>query len=329
MYRSSKQKMMRRIGLSSVAAATALGLGITVANASTTHTTGAQSVAAKAMAGHADGPGEGFGHFNALEVRGIISALDASSVTLTDPAGSATTYRLASGLTVTKDHAPSSTADLSVGQRVDARLSAVGSTTLDSIDISVARLMGQVTAVNGSTVTISSPRGTATITVTSSTSYTLDGVAAIASNVAVGKFVTAIGDGASTPSNFTALSVAISSTAPAAPEGGPAAGYGDDGHGQNMAPVAGGQVSAVVGSTITVTDPRGNTDTFTVDGSTSYIFNGAAGNLGEVTVGSFVFATGTSTGPGALTANKVVISSSASTFAHPGDGDGHGQFGDH
>ena len=84
MYRSSKQKMIRRIGLSSVAAATALGLGFTVANASTTHSTGTQSIAAKAIAGCADAPTDRFGQFNALEVHGSVSALTATSVTLTD-----------------------------------------------------------------------------------------------------------------------------------------------------------------------------------------------------------------------------------------------------
>jgi Domain of unknown function (DUF5666) len=325
MYRSSKQKMIRRIGLSSVAAATALGLGFTVANASTTHSTGTQSIAAKAMAGRADAPKDGFGHFNALEVHGTISALTATSVTITDPSGAATTYTLASGLTVTKEHVAASVADLAVGQRVEAQLTAAGSTTINSIDIDVARVMGQVTSVSGSSITVSTPRGSETFNVTGSTTYTLDGVAASVSDLTVGKYVMAMGDNASTPSNFTAVSVAISTTAPAFGHDGPNGDY------PNAGPMAGGRVTAVNGSTITVTDPHGNTDTITVDGSTTYTFNNAAGNLGEVTVGSYVFAQGTATGSGALTATSVAISTSAPTFAHPGDGDGpgQGQFGDH
>jgi hypothetical protein len=222
MYRSSKNKMIRRIGLSSVAAATALGLAMTVANAKTTHAThatGTQSVAAKAMADRADGARGESGQVNVLEVRGTISALDASSVTITDAAGTATTYSLASNLSVIKDDVAASVSDLAVGQRVEAQLSAAGSTTISSIAIDVVRLKGQVTAVNGSTISLSTPHGVATINVTGSTSYTLDGVAASASDVTVGTFVVAIGDGASTPTNFTALSVAISSTTPAQHDG--------------------------------------------------------------------------------------------------------------
>lgn len=243
MNRSSKQKMIRRIGLSSVAAATALGLGFTVANASTTHSTGTQSIAAKAMAGRADAPKDCFGQFNALEVHGSISALTATSVTLTDPSGTVTTYTLASGFTVTKDHVAATVADLAVGQRVEAQLTAAGSTTINSIDIDVAPAFGH---------------------------------------------------------------------------------DGPNGDHPDAGPVAGGQVTAINGSTITVTDPHGNTDTITVDGTTTYTFNNAAGNLGEVTVGSYVFAQGTATGAGALTATSVAISTSATTFAHPGDGIGNG-----
>jgi Domain of unknown function (DUF5666) len=244
MYRSSKKNLIRRMGLSSVAVITAVGVGITVAHATTTHSTGTQAVAAKAMTEQADGPDGGVGHFNALEVHGTISALDASSVTLTDPYGTATTYSFTSGLTVTKNHVAATVSDLAVGQRVEAGLTASGSTTISSIDIDNGR-------------------------------------------------------------------------------------SGDQGPDHAMGPVSGGRVSAVSGSTITVTDPRGNTHTITVDGSTTYSFNGVAGNFGEVTVGSFVFATGTSTGTGALTASSVAISTTAPSFGHSHDGDGQGEVGDH
>lgn len=331
MYRTSKNKMIRRIGLSSVAAATALGLGITVANASTTHSTGTKTVALKALNGHklAAKYGEA-GDQDGLQVRGVITALTSTTVTITDRNGTATTYTLASGITVTKEHAAASVSDLAIGQQVEATLSAVGSTTVSALDIDVARLGGQVTAVTGSTITVTNPHGTATINISGATTYTLNGAAATASDVTVGTYVLALGDATSTPTNFNAVSVAISTTAPAFGRGDNDGDHAGGMH-EGMGPVVGGQVTAVSGSTITVTDPRGNTDVITVDASTMYSYNGGAGNLAEVVVGSFVFAQGTSTGPNTFTASSVAISSTAPVMGQHGDGDGMGQgnhFGD-
>ena len=66
-----------------------------------------------------------------------------------------------------------------------------------------------------------------------------------------------------------------------------------------------GQVTAIDGNTITVTQPGGTTATIHVDGSTTYKVNGAAGALSDVKVGSFIAAEGTQRTDGSLDAAAV------------------------
>jgi len=70
-------------------------------------------------------------------------------------------------------------------------------------------------------------------------------------------------------------------------------------------PTVVGQVSAVDGDTITVTQRGGTKTTIHVDGSTTYQVNGAAGKLSDVKVGSIVIAEGTQRSDGSLDAANV------------------------
>jgi hypothetical protein len=70
-------------------------------------------------------------------------------------------------------------------------------------------------------------------------------------------------------------------------------------------PTVVGQVSAVNGDTITVTQRGGTKATIHVDGSTTYQVNGAAGKLSDVKVGSIVVAEGTQRSDGSLDAASV------------------------
>ena len=71
-------------------------------------------------------------------------------------------------------------------------------------------------------------------------------------------------------------------------------------------PHLGGQVTAISGSTITVTTRDGSTGTITVDANTTYSVNGTDGKaLSDITVGMYVSAEGTSTGDLTLTAISV------------------------
>jgi hypothetical protein len=70
-------------------------------------------------------------------------------------------------------------------------------------------------------------------------------------------------------------------------------------------PTIGGEVTAVSGSTITVTGKDGTTGTIHVDTDTTYEVDGDAAALADVTVGSFVVAEGTLRADGSLDADRI------------------------
>ena len=71
-------------------------------------------------------------------------------------------------------------------------------------------------------------------------------------------------------------------------------------------PAIGGEVTAVDGSTITVTGKDGTTGTIHVDADTTYEVDGTTGKaLSDIAVGSFVIAEGTLRADGSLDADAV------------------------
>jgi hypothetical protein len=165
-----------------------------------------------------------------------------------------------------------------------------GSVNAARVIILLPGYRGQVTAVNGSTITISDPQGTHVIHVSRATTYTTDGgsassLSAIVKGVALEAVGTKNSDG-----SLNAEAVEIET------------------------PRVGGKVSAVSGTTITVTDPRG-AETIRVSASTQYdtVTMGANGpaktasSLSAVKVGVFVMAEGTLNSDGSLNAQTVYI----------------------
>lgn len=91
-------------------------------------------------------------------------------------------------------------------------------------------------------------------------------------------------------------------------------------------PHVGGEVTAVDGSTITVTQRDDTTATINVDGSTEYIVNGDVATLADVEVGMFLVAAGTENADGSLNAADV-RAAERGIFRGPGGkgfGFGHG-----
>ncbi|HEU4327161.1 MAG TPA: DUF5666 domain-containing protein, partial [Roseiflexaceae bacterium] len=150
---------------------------------------------------------------------------------------------------------------------------------------------GEVTAVSSNSITVSSPRGAATITTTASTTYQVNGAAGSLSDVKVGMYVRA--EGTAGTNSFTATRVVASTEKPAQP-GRPGRGLGGD-------------ATAINGSTITINTPRGSVKIVT-SASTTYQVNGAAGSLSDIQVGMFVCAEGTTAGDGTITATRVIAS---------------------
>ena len=138
-----------------------------------------------------------------------------------------------------------------------------------------------ITAINGSDLSLKTPDGwTRTITVTSSTTITKAGKTIGVGDLAVGDHIRFAQQRESNGS-YTVTRIMV------------------------VMPTVFGQVSAVNGDTITVTQGGGSTSTIHVSGSTTYQVNGAAGSLKDVKVGAFVIAEGTQRSDGSLDATTV------------------------
>ena len=138
-----------------------------------------------------------------------------------------------------------------------------------------------ITAINGSDLSLRTDDGwTRTITVTSTTTITKGGATITVGDLAVGDQIAFAQDRADDGTyTVTAIKVVLPTTV--------------------------GEVTAIDGDTITVTQPGGTTATIHVDGDTTYQVNGAAGALSDIKVGSIIAAEGTQRSDGSLDAAAV------------------------
>lgn len=158
-----------------------------------------------------------------------------------------------------------------------------------------------ITAISGSNISLATADGwTRTITVDSGTTYAKGGATIALGGLKVGDEIgfreTKASDG-----TFTIDSITV------------------------ILPHAGGEVTAISGSTITVKDRDGTSVTINVTGSTTYDVAGATAKLSDIKVGMFLDAEGTQNGDGSLTATTV----RAGDNDGPGRGFGPGPGGDH
>lgn len=167
---------------------------------------------------------------------------------------------------------------------------------------------GEVTAINGATLTVENPRGEATIVTDENTVFTVNDEAGSLGDVSVGMFVRARGETAE-DGTFTATQLFASDEQPERPTDG----EGRRGRG------AGGEVTAIDGLTLTVENPRG-TATIVTTTETTFTVNGEAGSLSDITVGMFVRARGEKAEDGTVTATDVFASDEAPE--RPTDGEG-------
>jgi hypothetical protein len=180
---------------------------------------------------------------------------------------------------------------------------------------------GQVTAINGNTITIkpfTKPNGeqssVTTIVLTGSTQYAAPGDMSTTKNaIKVGSFVIAQGTLSADGKTLTASRVMVLPSAP------PAGGFGVF---DVSGPHAAGQVTAINGNTITIKSSvnragvAGTVTTIVVTSSTRYATGPEmSATKAAVKVGSYVLARGTLSSDGkTLTATQVVVLPSAPTF---------------
>jgi hypothetical protein len=159
--------------------------------------------------------------------------------------------------------------------------------------------MGGITisAISGSSISLKTADGwTRTISVDSGTTYSKGGTTIALADLKVGDEIgfreTKESDG-----SYTIDSIAV------------------------ILPHAGGEVTAVTGSTITVKDRDGTSVTIKVTGSTTYDVAGSTAKLSDIKVGMFLVAEGTQNSDGSLTATAV---RAAGHDGPGGRGFGHG-----
>ena len=129
-----------------------------------------------------------------------IASISGSSLSLKTDDGWTRTITPTSATTITKAGATITVSDLEVGDQIvfSQTKQTDGTYTIDAIRVVLPHVGGQVSAVSGSTITVTERDGTtATIHVDSATTYQVEGVtSATLSDIKVGDFVVAQGDAA-------------------------------------------------------------------------------------------------------------------------------------
>ena len=217
------------------------------------------------------------------DVRGVVSALSATSMTVANDESMSTVITLNSATSVLEGTLAVSASALAIGQHVDVAMSATSPSTAAKITIELVTLTGTVSAVTSSTITLAQNDGFArTINVSSTTKYAESGAALTLSAVVVGSKISAQGVVASDQTSLNALNITI-----AAPSD------------------VRGVVSAASATSLTVLSPNGTSTIFSI-GSATMVFEGSqSATLSALVVGERVDVSRLASAPDSAT--KVVI----------------------
>ena len=282
MKKTPKNKIVRASALSTVVLVGALAVGAT-AGASGTHrahdATTTSTAPARGDGDHDQLPGCPNG--------GTVSAITSSSITVTSPNGTSTTYAINSSTTFSNNGVAASASSISTGDEVFIVVSPTSATTAASVNVvnlqprGPKRAEGVIIAVSPTSITITNYAGVAsTYSISSSTSVTKGSTAESVSDLAVNDFVDIF------PSSTSSTAASSINIEPAS---------------------LAGKVTAVSGNVITVSGWNNSTATIDVNSATTYQSGNSASSLSKVTVGTFVFAQGAFTSSNTLAATSVAI----------------------
>ena len=244
----SRQALVARIGLLGIAAAALLAAAILIFSSSASpNGTLAAGTGSGSSNGTTSGPvdllnggGPGFGLRRGGKLgfgEITITAINGNDISLQTADGWTRTITVDSGTTYTKAGATIALGDLKVGDQVGFRQTREdsGTWTIDSIVVILPHVGGEVTKIDGSTITVTQRDGTtATITVNGQTTYSVNGNdSAALADVKVGMFLVAEGarnsDGSLTATRVKAAAASVFEGR----GGGPGRGFhfGPDGNG--------------------------------------------------------------------------------------------------
>ena len=215
---------------------------------------------------------------------GKVTAVNGGTMTIAGKDAATRSLAVASDATVKKYGRIAAIGEVKVGDDVHAEgtLATDGTTfTALKIDVRGAQRDGVVTRVDGSTITVTGPRGSTTFTTTGTTLYLRGETAAQAADIVVGARVRAEGNVDSNGA-FTAAVARIDQ------------------------PRLRGKLLKVDSTTFYVLD-RGFARAATTSGSTRYQVNGAAATATDLKVGDQIEATGTLGANGSFAATTVTV----------------------
>jgi hypothetical protein len=235
------------------------------------------------------GPGPGRGGLTVTAIKG-------SDITTTDRQNTTVTVHTSSSTTYMKDCQTAKFSDITVDDVLHVRgtRNSDSSITATQIAIMLPSVAGTVTAKSGANLTVKDHAGTThTVVTTDSTVVTRGGQSAKVSDIGVNSEIRAEG----TLSNGTLTATRI----------------------DIMVPHAGGKITTISGSTITVSDRDNTTQTITVTSSTTYTDaqTGKSSSLSALKVGDFIMAEGTLDSSGTFTATAVDLLPAGGPFGGP------------
>lgn len=286
-----------------VTGAAAIAATGSISAAARTATTTGQAAGLETIFG---GIGRGHGGFGGLTV----TAVGGNTISATDRDGQIITILVGASTTYAEAGATASLADVHVGSRIAVQRATTGTgtttVTASGVTILLPTTEGTVSAVSGDTITVKDRDNTAaTITVSGATRYQKAGKAASLADITPGTTIRAEGTTSGTTLSAQLVTIEV--------------------------PHLDGQVTAVSGTTYTITDHDGTVYTVTADSGTTYVAaDGTASSAAAVKVGVDINAEGTLSSDGkTLTAVRVSISPAGSGHGggHGGDNDGDGPGG--
>jgi len=143
-------------------------------------------------------------------IGGDVSAVSATSITITDRRGATTTFDINSATMVTKNEQSATWADILTGDNVRIDVSSTDPTLASTIRVMPASVVGKVTAINGDVVTTAEPNGTAdSVVVGPATTYRKGDAAASFADISVGTVIFAQGTFGSSTNLLNATTVGI------------------------------------------------------------------------------------------------------------------------
>jgi hypothetical protein len=228
----------------------------------------------------------------AIRLGGVVTAVTPTSVTVTGHNGTSSTFTISTATTFSEGGATVTSADLVVGSHVDIQVSSTALTTATSISIKAprpVRLGGVVTAVTPTSVAVTGRDGTSsTFVITTTTTFSEGSTTVTAADLVVGDNV-GIEVTSTNPTTATSVSIALARVS--------------------------GQVTAISGDTITITNRKGVAGTIVVSSTTTYSKDGTTGALSDVVVDSVVSAQGmVGATPTTLDATSVTIGNKCASW---------------